>query len=829
MMRCYSVLAFLLSLAHPLALASDHTNSPPVHTPSQQLRTFKFAEPGYRIELVAAEPLVEDPVAIAFDGQGRLWVVEMRGFMRDIDRTGVNDPIGRVSVLEDVNGDGLMDKSTVFLDGLVLPRAISILPDGVLIAESKPLWFVQDLDGDLRADRKTLVDPKYARNNIEHSANGLLRAMDNRFYNAKEGHRYRREGSKWIREKTEKRGQWGICQDDWGRLFYNYNHSQLHADLVPPNAFSRNPKHIPSTGLNVGVADSNRVYPIRPTLAANRGYIPGALDDEGRIKEFTSACSPLIYRGALFPEFAGNGFVCGTVGNLIKRNVLTDGELAVTGTFAYPDRDFIASTDERFRPVDLKTGPDGAIYIVDLYRGVIQDGPHMSPYLREHHIARKMDKPVHLGRIWRVVPEKFQQPTKPDFATMNSEELVSALGHADGWWRDTAQMHLVERRLTVAITALRKLALEHARPMVRLHALWTLEGLRYPQPQKLLPALKDQSPRVVTGALRVLHSLQLSRKHWEGVVAEMLAKDLSDEVALQLLLTLGDIDLDEPTRLNAMHQLLAPRAGFPIFRDAALSGLHQRESAFLKLVLNRAGEDHDPFLGFLIEALSTVIVKTRSSEGIAWILDHMKSEPQWISAALWNGISVNAPELVRRPIKLAKVPAVLKEHPRLKRMFAWPGHTPPPPKATDARPLTKDEAADFARGRQIYVTACVACHGPDGNGMKMLAPPLAGSEWVLGGEQRLVRVMLHGLRGPLTIAGKRYAAPEIQPEMPPLAVLSNNDIAAVLTYIRREWDNTANPVREKAVSRIRIESQGRTVPWTESELKPFANLDYPSE
>ncbi len=448
--RYFTIFLSLWGLAN-LAKGDEDLEPPPVHSPAEQLQTFQFAEAGYRIELVASDPMIHDPVALAFDGEGRLWVVEMRGYMRDINRTGVKEPIGRISVLEDEDGDGGMDRSTVFLDGLVLPRAISIQPDGVLVAENQPLWFAQDTDGDLVADRKVLVDPRYARDSIEHSANGLLRAMDNWIYNAKEGHRYRRQGDQWIRQITEKRGQWGICQDDWGRLFYNYNHSQLHADLVPANRLGRNAHHEPSTGLSVGVTVTNQVFPIRPTRAANRGYIPGALDDHGRIREFTSACAPLIYRAGLFPEFFGNAFVCEPVGNLIKRTVLTETGPMVSGRSAYPDRDFLASTDERFRPCWLIQGPDGAIYVADMYRGIVQDGPHMSPYLREHSIARKMDRPVHLGRIWRIVPDDFEQPEPPRLSSMSAAELVATLAHPSGWWRDMAQMVLVEvdRRGTI--------------------------------------------------------------------------------------------------------------------------------------------------------------------------------------------------------------------------------------------------------------------------------------------------------------------------------------------------------------------------------------------
>ncbi|MEM9282410.1 MAG: dehydrogenase, partial [Verrucomicrobiota bacterium] len=372
-------------------LQADEMSPTPIYSPEESAEMFEFAEPGYRIELVASEPMVQDPVAIRFDGQGRLWVVEMRGYMRDVDGSDSHKPTGRISVLTDTYGDGLMDESSVFLDGLVLPRAIAILPDGVLVAENKPLWFVQDTDGDLVADEKTLIDENYARDNIEHSANGLYRALDNWFYNAKEGHRYRRVAGEWIREKTERRGQWGICQDNRGRLFYNYNHSQLFTDLVPPNSFSRNPNHVPTTGVNVNVVMSNEVFPIRPNLATNRGYIPGTLDENGSIQQFTSACAPVIYRESLFPEFADNAFVAETAGNLIKRNQLSLTGISATGQPAYPDRDFLASKDERFRPCAIEPGPDGAIYIVDMYRGIVQDAPHMSPYLREISVERKME------------------------------------------------------------------------------------------------------------------------------------------------------------------------------------------------------------------------------------------------------------------------------------------------------------------------------------------------------------------------------------------------------------------------------------------------------
>ena len=811
----------------PLVFTTAHSAAevappPPVLSPQESLAQFQFAEPGYRIELVASEPMVQDPVAIQFDGEGRLWVVEMRGYMQDLDRSSVNDPVGRISALEDTDGDGVMDKSTVFLDRLVLPRAIAIHHDGILIAENKPLWFAEDTNGDLVADKKTLIDADYAQDDIEHSANGLLRAMDNWIYNAKEGHRYRRNGDEWIREETEERGQWGISQDDQGRLFYNYNHSQLHSDLAPPNSLTRNPNHEPSTGLSVGVTTTNAVFPIRPNLATNRGYIPGALDENGSIKEFTSACSPFIYRESLFPEFAGNAFVCETAGNLIKRNILTDGGLRVSGAPAYPDRDFLASKDERFRPCWITTGPDGGLYIADMYRGIVQDAPHMSPYLHEHSKARKMDRPIHLGRIWRIVPDDFQPVQHPNFATKTADELVALLSHESGWWRDQAQKYLVERHLTAAIPALRKTALNHDHPLTRLHALWTLEGLRDPAPQSLVPLLDDPFPFVQSAALRVLKSLKLPDEEIHQLIATRAAKPLPEQSRLQMILTLGDLDIAETDRLHSLSTLVLPFVADPLLRDATLSSLHQRELAFLQhLWPSLSGEN--PGLSFLIEALAQAITRSRDATLMSGLLSLVETPtPDWRHRAILGAIRLHRADLIHDPIPLVAAPLAAKNHPELLAFFAWPGHTPEPPPKSAARPLEPKEQALFTRGRQIFLTSCFACHGAEGQGTKLLAPPLAGSDWVNGTPERLARVLFHGLSGPITVSGKHYTAPDVQPVMPPLATLSNDDIAAVLTYIRRAWGNTADPITPGDINQLRIQSQGRTTPWTQAELAPFA-------
>ena len=803
---------------------------PPVYSPEESRAHFQLAEPGYRVELVASEPMVQDPVMIRFDGEGRLWVVEMRSYMQDIDGKGSHDPIGRISVLTDTDGDGVMDESSVFLDDLVLPRSIAILPDGVLIAENKPLWFVRDTDGDLVADEKHLVDENYAKDNIEHSANGLYRAMDNWFYNAKEGHRHRRVNGDWIREETEARGQWGICQDDRGRLFYNYNHSQLFADFVPPNSFSRNPNHEPTTGWNVSVTMSNEVFPIRPNLATNRGYIPGALDEHNRIRQFTSACAPFIYREKLFPEFAGNAFVCETAGNLVKRNTLTNSGISVTGVPSYSDREFLASKDERFRPCWIETGPDGALYIADMYRGIVQDAPHMSPYLREISLKREMVNPIHLGRIWRIVPDKFSQPKAPAFPDKTTEELVALLDHESGWWRDQGQTHLVENGLSEAIPHLFKTLREGKTELGRLHALWTLEGLGYEGGEKILFALRDTSPLIRSATIRVLPVVGVPAKNVADAIESQIDNSASPEEVLQAVITLGDLKIRAERRHQLLADILISRASDPILRDAALSSLAGQEVAFLSHAWDQLGKEKtdSPGWDFLIESLAVAALKGKDSSDCDQLLAKLENEDAgWREAALRNSILALRNDLIAEPVALTAKPEAVSTFDELAHYFSWPGHTPKPPKLAGVKPLKKNERERFARGRQIYMTSCVACHGTDGKGMKFLAPPLAGSDWVNGSDERLVRVLLHGLSGPITVSGKRYEAPEIQSVMPPLAGLGNSEIAAVLTYIRREWGNTSDPISSGRVSKIRISAQGRTIPWTEGELNKTSHVIIP--
>ena len=807
--------------------------SPP-KTPAEELATFQV-ESGFKIQLVASEPMVQDPVVIQFDPDGRLWVVEMRGFMNDIEGSTEDQPTGRISVLEDIDGDGQMDKSTVYLDSLVMPRALALVPGGALVSENKSLWLTQDTDGDGKADTKVLIDGDYAKNGLpEHADNGLWRSVDNHYYNAKSRFRYRLENGKWLRDSTEFRGQWGLSHDDEGNLYYNYNWSQLHADLVPPNYLSRNPHHTPTTGIDHGLTIDRRVYPIRPNPAVNRGYIPGTLDDEGRLLEFTAACSPLVYRERAFPaEYLGNAFVCEPSGNLVKRNIVRKNGLMLTAFDPHPGKEFLASTDERFRPVHLASAPDGGLYIADMYRGLVQHGAYMTPYLKEQTIERDLVLPIHYGRIWRVVPDKWQ-PAKPKkLSQLPSKELVATLSSPGGWQRDQAQRLLVERNDKQAIPALQALVENGKTPLGRFHALWTLEGMKQLNADLLLKALEDDNALVKSTALRLLEPITKNDAGIRTKLETALAKFSPGEAnkAFTLQLALSAYALSPQAARPILADIADLDGNSPLVRDAVLSSLKDQEFAFLQALMhNPHWQAHNQDKEIFLEMLTTAVVRKGNPTELASLLTDLNKKKEsfgWQEKAILTALSIQANNPKLKPIKLSKAPTILSQKTEgidgnrlasLNALFEWPGHKAKAVVLQKKNPLSEEDRRIFALGRQHYLTTCAGCHGTDGAGMNRFAPPLIGSQWVLGDEKRLSLILLHGMEGPVDVMGKTYDTPEILPVMPAHSTMDDGALTSILTYIRNEWGNDAGAIDRRTVSTTRLTSQGRVVPWTAKEL-----------
>ncbi len=564
------------------------SNDSPTLTPDAELKTF-HVPPGYRVELVASEPMVVDPIAVDYDLEGRLWVIEMLGFMPDTSGTDSREPLGRIAVLEDENDDGKMDKRTVFLDKLILPRAIKILDRGVLVAEPPNLWLARDTDGDLKADTKDLVRNDYGRleGNPEHNANSLHWGLDNIIYTSEHTYHLQLKAGKFDVIPTLSRGQWGVGSDDGGRIYRNWNEQPLFVDIVPARYFMRNPNVVRTRGLYDILMDPKdmTVWPVRPTRGVNRGYRDGVLRPDGTITTYVSAGTPTIYRGDRLPkDIYGDAFVTESAGNLVHRlKIVDDGTGRLSAKNAYPKGAFMASTDERFRPVNLFAGPDGTLLVIDMYRGVIQDGTYWTDYLRNYIKTNNLELPVNLGRIWRVVHESTKRDIKPSLTKETPEGLVKRLSHPNGWYRDTAQRLLVERGATSVAPTLKQLALTSPDYRTRLHALWTLDGLGEIDAATVEKALADKSVDVRASAVRL-------SERWLGEPASPLSAivvKLGDDpnwmVRRQVAASLGM--LPQASRVRPLVSMLEKYGADPITVDAATSGLAGLENEVLGLLL----------------------------------------------------------------------------------------------------------------------------------------------------------------------------------------------------------------------------------------------------
>jgi len=802
----------------------------PALTPQQQLKTFQIAK-GFQISLVASDPQVGDPVAAQFGPDGRLWVVEMQGYMPDLDGTTEDQPHGRVVVLEDKDGDGVFEASTVFLDKVVMPRALALHRDGVLVGAPPHLWFCRDTNGDGKADEKTeiatdfgvRVDPSRPQlANPERAPNALLWGHDNWLYVGAYTARFKFKDGRWVRGLSNFRGQWGLSQDDFGHLFHNSNSDQMRADVIPSSYLNRNPNLGRTTGLNWKVAKEQFVWPIRVNPGINRGYRPEMLR-EFKLKEFTAACAPWIYRADLFPADAyGNAFVCEPAGNLIKRNVVKSEGGALVATPYYDQTEFLASTDERFRPVNLLTGPDGALYVIDLYRGVIQHRISLTTYLREQIVKRGLDKPLALGRVWRIAPEGAVVAPAKKLSAMSPAELVAELASGNSWRRETAQRLLVEAAPDAALdAALVALAKDSASPMGRVHALWTLEGRGAVKTEAVLAGMAHADPRVRAAAIRVSEALMASPDR-DAILArwtELAATEDATEVQQQLALSLGEAKSPAADLVGAVLITRASEVAF--IQDAFLSGLEGREIDLFEAVLKKPAAYPKTLPAALLRCVFSTRKPAQVEKALAIIAAlPLKSQQLTLLGSLATHPTVTA----KRPVKLAAEPASLAKLSKskdaamvkalawFKSTVVWPGK--PGVVVPVVKPLTNEEQALFDNGKQTFAGLCAACHQPTGKGLDGLAPPLADSEWVNGDPERIIKVVMHGLRGPIKVKGLSYSY-----DMPAAGFLSDEQIAGVLTYIRREWDHEASPVPLDLVQKIRAETKGRTDAWTEAELQ----------
>ena len=551
-----------------------------VDQPRISLENYKI-EDGFKLSVIASESLLKAPVSMDFDNKGRMWVVEMIGYMPNLEGIGEEEPTGRISILEDVNKDGVADRARVFLDKLVLPRALALVYGGLLYVDGPKLWFVE-IKND-KPGKKTLVDPLYAEGgNVEHSSNGLMMNIDNWIYNANYNFRYQLKNGKWVKEPTSARGQWGITKDNFGRLYFNNNSTTLKGDYLLPNTAIKNRYFKPTVAENRQLIN-NRIFPIHQT-SVNRGYQRGVLDEKGLLKEVTAACGPLVYRGGAFPEaYNQNAFVCIPEANLIKRTVLTFRDNQVTANQAVEGNEFLESTDEGFRPVNLFNGPDGAIYVVDMHRGIIQHKAYISQYLTEQLAAKKLDTLQNAGRILKITSTATKLNAVPDLSKATAGQLVALLSHSNGWLRDRAQHLLIQKNDRSVVGQLTTLAKANQPNSTAIHALYVLEGLNALSFATLSTIVsQSKQPETIAHALGLLERFAAAQHvaDMKSISTQLLAQnnetiDLYLSMSLNAWLNLSD------TFLPVLSAIDKKYANKPIVQEAITSGLTGKEELYL--------------------------------------------------------------------------------------------------------------------------------------------------------------------------------------------------------------------------------------------------------
>ncbi|MFG0262543.1 MAG: PVC-type heme-binding CxxCH protein, partial [Novipirellula sp. JB048] len=616
--------------------AADHDLKP--MSPADSLAATHVRE-GYEIHLVAAEPLVKDPVAIEWGADGRLWVAEMADYPLGMD--GQGQPGGRVRVLEDTDSDGHYDRSTLFLDGIRFPNGVMPWRDGVIVTAAPEIFYAEDTNGDGRADKREVLFSGFQEGNQQLRVNGLRWGLDNWIYCASGAHHggygadrridavkadqnvvlgsrdFRFDPDSGQLDPQSGPSQFGRDRDDWGNWFGQQNSYPLWHFVLQDHYLRRNPHFAPPDARKQLVVPTNpKVYPAKSPQKRFHSF-----EQSGR---FTSACSAMIYRDQLlFPTSyeTQHTFTCEPFHNLVQHNVLEqDGVSFVSHRDeAEAEIDFFASKDRWCRPVMTRTGPDGALWVVDMYRYMIEHPQWLTPQGREELKPHYRLGDDH-GRIYRIVPKSASMRTMPKLTELSTVELVATLASPNGPQRDLASQVLLWRQDQAALAPLRAMAQSNANPLARLHALCTLGGLEGLTPSLLRTALADAHPGVRRHAIRLAEPW--ASEHAELMTAmAKLAGDADAKVRLQLACTLGQYSDRESA--EALSQLALREGDDPYLMAAITSSIHAENLTPLITAGLAAGED--PAAAKWVSRLLTLSVALENPQatlvGLRAILD----------------------------------------------------------------------------------------------------------------------------------------------------------------------------------------------------------------
>jgi putative membrane-bound dehydrogenase-like protein len=595
----------------------------PTDHPVEKVRAaLRLADPSLTIECVASEPDVIDPVAVAWDEDGRMYVVEMRDYPMG--------PVGgTVRRLTDDDHDGTYENATVFAGDLPFPNSALAYDGGLLVTSAPDIWFLKDNDGDGVADERRVVLTGFGEGNQQLRINHLFWGLDNWIYaaNGRSDGTVRRpedapENAVPLRrhdlrfkpdmsaiEPIAGFSQFGICQDDWGNRFLSWNTVPIRHVALEERYLTRNP-HLAATSTESLMAERDlRIFPIVPKQQRFNTEV---------IDSWNASCGLTIYRGDAMPAYKGNAFVCESVTSLVHRMEIEAKGPTFVARRADEGVEFLASTDLWFRAVNLATGPDGALYVVDFAREWVEHPDFVPKDMRESVNWRNGDT---LGRIWRIRPRDWSADGHrvPTLSDAGSFGLVPLLNHASAWYRTQAQRLLVTRNDAATVPALKEAARSASTPQGRIHALWTLEGMQALDDAALLNALKDNDAHVRRQAVLLCEPRASDPKVLDALAA--LAADPDAAVRFQLAATAGA--LPSGPRLAICREIAATDAADRWFRLALLGSINTDTLAFLNALFEqtRGGLDAYAFANFgFVNELCELVGKSGNDDDVASLL-----------------------------------------------------------------------------------------------------------------------------------------------------------------------------------------------------------------
>ncbi len=631
------LLLTLLVLAKRITFAA--TSHPVATSGSYELH------PGLELSLFASEPDVVDPVALCFDEDGRMFVVEMRDYPYGFGTE--RKPGGTIRLLEDTDGDGRADRSVLFAEGLSFPTSIAPWNGGVIVTAPPEVIFLKDTDGDGKADVREVLLKGFKLDVTDSNVNGLRWGLDNRLHGVNGGSggnitSTRKPGAvvplrnfdfsfdpvRGVFATTfHTSGGFGLVFDDWGRSFSTYNVNHLQQRIIPVRYLQRF-TGFPPLRATESISDHgemSRIHPIsKPETRVNHPEQSGHFSSAGGMGYVGMPGYP--------GDLGGSVFVCDVVGNLVHRDVLQSDGPVFLGRRAPSEqtREFFASRDNAFRPVGVELGPDGALYLIDMQRDVIEHPDYIPAKVKEKLDLRAgQDR----GRIYRITPGGGLPSRNLRLSSARTSELVPLLGHSNQWWRGTAQRLLVARQDKSVVPSLVKLA-EELNPLARLHALWTLQGLNSLDERLVLAAIADSHPGVRENALVLAETLLPGSAQLQSAVLAR-ANDPDARVRFQAALTIGQFQHEHS--LAALQGILLRDAEHKWSRAAVLSSLSDGESALLLALLKESANTPQPS-GPMLESVREVAALCGARAGIS---------PTNLTSAISGLVAGSVPEAVQ--------------------------------------------------------------------------------------------------------------------------------------------------------------------------------------